>query len=94
MIDGYTDAEILELREILDKINKEIENLQNKQRKMDEYYSVRKNELLEREKYIIDLKRQLRELPELEFIQPEPQHRIEIVDELDKLMNEYLQQYN
>lgn len=59
---------------------------------MDEYYAVRKTELLEKEKYILELKRQLRELPEpvVQAVVP----RIEVVDELDRMMNDYLLQYN
>ena len=63
---------------------------------MDEYYAVRKNDLLEKEKYILELKRQLKDLPEPE-VPPRPTaaaSRIEVVDDLDRMMNDYLLQYN
>lgn len=95
-IEGFTDAEILDLREILDRVNKEIEKLKNKQRKQDEYYSVRKNELLEKEKYIMELRRQLQDLDDGESVTPQPVSAInmDVVDELDRLMLDYLRKWN
>ena len=63
---------------------------------MDEYYAVRKNELLEKEKYIIELRRRVKEMPEPEpvMVEPQAQPRLEVVDELDRMMNDYLLQYN
>lgn len=97
LIDGYTDAEILELRAILDKINKEIEDLHIKNSKMDEYYAVKKNELLEKEKYIIELKRQLREISAIEVEEVkaiEKSYNIEVIDDTDRMMLQYLQEWN
>jgi len=94
-IEGFTDEEILELREILDEINKKIESHKNKHRKQDEYYSIRKNELLEKEKYIIDLRRKLRDLggsdpeaPKFETI------NIDVENELDRMMLDYIKKWN
>ena len=42
IIEGYTDDDILDLRELLDKINKDIESLKNNRRRQDEYYAIRK----------------------------------------------------
>lgn len=95
-IEGFTDAEILDLREILDKINREIESLKKKQRKQDEYYSIRKSELLEKEKYIEELRRQLRDMAD---VIPEPKDLpkniyIDAVDDVDIMMLEYMKKWN
>ena len=92
-IEGFTDQDIMDLRELLDKINKEIENIRNKHRKQDEYYSIKKNELLEKEKYIVELRRQLLELGEPED-EPAPiMQTIEVVDELDRMMLDYVREW-
>ena len=92
-IEGFTDQDIMDLRELLDKINKEIENIRNKHRKQDEYYSIKKNELLEKEKYTVELRKQLLELGEPED-EPAPiMQTIEVVDELDRMMLDYVREW-
>jgi DNA repair exonuclease SbcCD ATPase subunit len=94
-IEGFTDAEILELREILDKINKKIESYKNKQRKEDEYFAIRKNELLDKEKYIIELRKKLRDLGPEDHLLARPDNvHIDVVDELDKMMLDYIRKWN
>lgn len=61
---------------------------------MEEYYAVRKNELLEKERYILELRKQLREMPVPEVIQVTQVPKIDVVDELDRMMLDYLQQYD
>lgn len=94
-IEGFTDAEILDLREILDKINKEIEALKNKQRKEDEYHALRKNQLIEKEKYIEELRQKLAELGHDDPISPVTPNNvhIDVVDDLDRMMLEYIKKW-
>ena len=93
-IEGYTDDDILKLRELLDKINKEIESLKNNQRRQDEYWAIRKNELLERERYIIELKSKLIELGATEEELARPIIRKEDnKDELDKMVMEWIREF-
>ena len=94
-IEGFTDVEILDLREILDKINKELEALKKKERKQDQYYAIRKNELLEKEKYIEELRKQIQE--ETKFVETTIEHKnihINVVDDIDRMMLEYVKKWN
>jgi hypothetical protein len=97
-IEGFTDAEILDLREILDKINREIESLKKNQRKQDEYYAVRKSELLDKEKYIEALKKTLRDLSDAGPATPVTPAKpvnvmIDAVDDVDKMMLDYMKRW-
>jgi len=94
-IEGFTDAEILDLRQILDKINKELEGLKKKQRKQDEYYAIRKNELLEKERYIEDLKKQIMETRLQEDASPVLDNiHIDVIDDIDRMMLDYVKKWN